>query len=529
MRTSFYPRFSFTFSALGTFALVATAVLLAGCHVKSKAPKTDQEQTEPSSAAASAPETPAPDQQVAAAPAQATTPAPDSPTPADPAQPAAPAIDESKFNWPRTYNDGSTTILVYQPAIEKWDGFNFQARFAVSIQEEGKPAPAFGVIWLTAQSNVDKEEGIVTLTNMAISKANFPTEPNNGKMFTDYLTSQLPTQSMPIPLAQISNKYLLGQALKKVASQPVKNTPPKIIYSDEPALLVLVQGDPVMRPLAGTNCNRVFNTSALIVQNAADGGPFYLRALNYWYKADSVDGPWEVDPDAPARLASVEQAAQSIPHIDLMNPAAGKNPPAPDIYVSTVPAELLQSDGPPSFVPIPHTQLLQVKNSDNAIILNIGDQNYYVLVSGRWFKALGLTGLPWTYVPGNQLPADFAKIPPNNDKGNVLVSVPGTPEAEEALIANSIPQTATINRQAAMLTVDYDNNQPKFDPIADTSLQYTVNTPTPVIQITPSSFYAVSNGVWFTASSPVGPWAVATSVPPVIYTIPVSSPIHYVT
>jgi hypothetical protein len=42
-------------------------------------------------------------------------------------------------------------------------------------------------------------------------------------------------------------------------------------------------------------------------------------------------------------------------------------------------------------------------------------------------------------------------------------------------------------------------------------------------------WYAVQHGVWFTASSVQGPWVVATSVPPVIYSIPPSSPIYYVT
>ena len=530
MKTPLFLRFAWASFALEVFTLVAAAGFLAGCHAKSEAApetaKADQAQPDPSTPPASP--APADTTQAPSDPAQAAAPsAPQAAT--DPTTPAAPTVPTMKFNWPRTYKDDSATILVYQPAIQKWDGYNFQARFAVSIQEASQPAPAFGVIWLNANSNVDKDEGIVTLTNLAITKANFPTIPQNGQKYVDFLTSQLPAQSMPIPLAQISNKFLLGQALKKVADQPVKNTPPRIIFSDEPALLVLVQGAPVMRPLPGTDCNRVFNTSALIVQNATNGGPYFLRALNYWYKADSVDGPWEVDPDAPSRLSAIEQAARSIPQIDLMDPPAGKNPPAPDIYVSTVPAELLQSDGEPSFVPIPNTQLLQVKNSDNAIILNINDQLYYVLISGRWFSSPALTGQPWNYVPGNKLPADFAKIPPNSDKGNVLVSVPGTPQAEEAVIANSIPQTATVNRQAAQLTVSYDNDQPKFDPIGDTSLQYAVNTATPVIEVNPSSFYAVSNGVWFTANSPLGPWAVATSVPPVIYTIPVSSPIHYVT
>ena len=44
----------------------------------------------------------------------------------------------------------------------------------------------------------------------------------------------------------------------------------------------------------------------------------------------------------------------------------------------------------------------------------------------------------------------------------------------------------------------------------------------------PDAFYAVTAGVWFTAArSPAV--AIATSVPPVIYTIPPSSPIYYVT
>jgi hypothetical protein len=110
----------------------------------------------------------------------------------------------------------------------------------------------------------------------------------------------------------------------------------------------------------------------------------------------------------------------------------------------------------------------------------------------------------------------------------VLVSVPGTPQAKEALIANAIPQTATITRTAATLTVNYDGT-PQFKSIENTALRYAVNTSTPVIRIDANSYYAAQNGVWFVATSAIGPWAVATSVPVVIYMIPVSSPLHYVT
>ena len=110
----------------------------------------------------------------------------------------------------------------------------------------------------------------------------------------------------------------------------------------------------------------------------------------------------------------------------------------------------------------------------------------------------------------------------------MLATVPGTPAAQEAVIANSIPQTAEVNREEAKFEANYDG-EPQFQAVPDTSLQYAANTPTPVIRVDPTSYYAVQGGVWFMGGSPLGPWVVATAVPPVIYSIPTASPIHYVT
>src|SRR5439155_11738300 len=104
----------------------------------------------------------------------------------------------------------------------------------------------------------------------------------------------------------------------------------------------------------------------------------------------------------------------------------------------------------------------------------------------------------------------------------------GTPPARQTAIANDIPRTATISRGGAKLAVHYDG-PPQLKPIEGTPLQYVVNASFPVIRVGATSFYALQNGVWFVASSLTGPWAVATSVPAVVYTIPASSPLHYVT
>ncbi len=125
--------------------------------------------------------------------------------------------------------------------------------------------------------------------------------------------------------------------------------------------------------------------------------------------------------------------------------------------------------GQPEFVPIVGTQLLWASNTTNDALIDIASNNYYVLLAGRWFTSASLTG-PWTFVPSNALPADFSRIPPHSLAGAVLPSVAGTPQAQEAVIANSIPQTATVPlKKGPTFTPNFDG-PPQFAPIPGTPL-----------------------------------------------------------
>ena len=112
---------------------------------------------------------------------------------------------------------------------------------------------------------------------------------------------------------------------------------------------------------------------------------------------------------------------------------------------------------------------------------------------------------PWAYVAADKLPADFAKIPENSAKGFVLANVAGTPQAREAVLENSIPQTAVIDRKKATTKVEYAG-EPKFEKIADTNLEYAVNTGTTVFK-EGTKYYAVDQGVWYEADFPQRPLA----------------------
>jgi hypothetical protein len=206
-------------------------------------------------------------------------------------------------------------------------------------------------------------------------------------------------------------------------------------------------------------------------------------------------------------------------------PQPDADSPVPEIIVRTKPTSLILVDGAPSMEAITGTDLLYVSNTEDDIIMAISSQQYYVLISGRWYAAGSLDSNDWTWIPNDNLPADFAKIPEGSDIDQVLASVAGTQAAKEAVLSNSIPQTAEVDRKTARLTVSYDGD-PKFESCSD-DVYYAVNTDKPVLLVE-NTYYCCDSAIWFLATGPNGPWSVATSVPAQIQDIPPECPVYNV-
>ena len=434
--------------------------------------------------------------------------------------------------WPRKFVIGSNSVAVYQPQTEEWSGNSFAARAAIAITGGQSKQSLYGVLWFTARAEIDKVNRLVTLSDFKVKKINIPMAPEKAAALEAALQARANKQDEVIALDRLLAEMAINDAATKSTAYEVRNEPPQIFFSTRSAILVLIDGVPALRPVKDTRLERVVNTRVLMLRDQSTGN-FYLRLMDGWLEAQSISGPWALAGQTSADLQKALDIAIAGQQVDLLE--GGKLSLAeavlrnaiPTVYVSTQPAELLQTQGDPQVASIEGTDLIYVTNTDNDIFIHTQSQDHYILLSGRWFKAQSMNG-PWQYVAGERLPADFAKIPVAHKKAAVLVSVPGTPQAKEALIANAIPQTATITRSAASLTVSYDGT-PQFKSIENTTLMYAVNTPLPVIKVDARNYYAVQNGVWFIATSPAGPWMVATSVPVIIYTIPVSSPLHYVT
>jgi hypothetical protein len=295
--------------------------------------------------------------------------------------------------------------------------------------------------------------------------------------------------------------------------------------SHQPALLIGFDGKPVFAPIAGTTLTYAVNTNWVIVHDPASA-LYYVHAKSGWYSAAGSAGSFS--PAVPPASFAAIPATGAWSHLQVTLTApkpAGAT--VPHVIVSTVPAVLIDIAGAPQFASIAGTQLRYVTNTASDVFFSGTTTQWYVLLAGRWFSAANLNG-PWAFA-SQHLPADFKKIPENSPRGRVLVSVPGTTQAFYAASAVQVPHVTQVNPATAKLTVTYNSGAATFAPIPETPLQYAVNTTDDVIKVDASHYFACHDAVWFTSSSPTGPWAPATYVPAVIYAIPPSSPLFRVT
>ncbi len=437
-------------------------------------------------------------------------------------------------DWPREFKTPKgNTIVVYQPQAETFQGDRVTGRAAVSFTKQGATAPKFGVVFFSARVSVDRDAREVSVLDMKVSRVRFPgITPANEKKFTDNLEAEVPRWDLVFAYDRLLENVKVA-AREKRSAEGLRNEPPKIVFADEPSVLLAYDGEPLFRDVDGAPVQVAVNTSLFVVNDTRSRTYYLSGGAKWWYAASNPLGPWRTVGGPPADIAEFAAKAQAEQKKDDANATADDGTAAaspPRIVVATEPTELVVTEGKPSLKPVAGTDgnLLAVDNTESDILVDVARQDYYVLLSGRWFRGKALaSGGAWTYVPPDALPDSFAEIPPDSDSGDMRAAVAGTDEAEDAVLDAQIPQTTAVKRSEATLDVQWDG-EPKFIPIEGSATSYAANASTSVLRIG-DRFYACDNGVWFESDSPEGPWSVAESVPTEdIDGIPPSAPVYNV-
>ncbi len=425
--------------------------------------------------------------------------------------------------WPRQMVRSGGKLIIYQPQVDDWKNFlDLTWRAAFELTPAGGKA-IVGAATFEGTTDVNTDTHMVTIYGLQVLNTYFPgQDPATTVRLDQLLRSFLP------PIVNISLDRIVAYMPKpqSVKTVTLKNDPPFIFVSYTPAILLGVDGEPVLAEIEHTDLKFVVNTTWPLFFDKSNS-QYYLLINNIWLSAGDLHGPWSQTTKLSRDFKKIPDSGKFAPVKKAVPPPQVPNPIIPQVFYSTVPAEVILFDGQPTYSEIPGTQLVYANNTDSPVFVYSATQSYYYLAAGRWFSAPSLTG-PWTFA-SLSLPADFANIPLSSPASAILASVPGTSEAKDAVLIAQIPTTMLLNpvTAAAQAKVTY-TGAPQFVQIEGTTMLYATNTPDKVIQVG-DVYYLCLQGVWFMSTTAQGPWTTASSVPQVIYTIPPSSPVYNVT
>ena len=429
--------------------------------------------------------------------------------------------------WPQVFRTPSgATVVMYQFQASSWaNQREMTAYAALSYTPAGARDAALGTIKFEATTSVAVAERLVAFSPIKVVESHFATLSRDQiREIVTEVSRALPDERRIIALDRVLEQVDSSQVLARNRSD-VKADPPVVFFSRAAAVVVNIDGDPIWTSVSGTDLRYLVNTNWDLFEHGPTS-TFYLRHGASWLKASALPGPWIAAGKLPASFSKLPtdgnwtEVSKNVPGKSV------RSGQLPKVFVSQLPAELILIDGAPKYQPVAGTRLMWVSNTDTDLFRMGADGAVYYLVAGRWFTSPDFNG-PWTFATLS-LPAEFQKIPVEHDRSRVLASVPGTPQAAEALLLAQVPQTARVSKtQIKPAAVSYQG-APQFVAIEPTSLQRAVNSDRDVIR-SGDRYYLCDTGIWFVASAPVGPWAVAATIPAEIYQIPASSPIHHVT
>ena len=425
--------------------------------------------------------------------------------------------------WPQVVEEDGHRVVMFQPQIESWEHNALEGVIALEITPEGQDQPLYGALYFAGKTRTDLDTRVVTLYELDATRISIPTAGRDKEQLVAVVKRLVSREPRHIDMDWLLASFSRTQRVQEqLHAAKVSCDPPEIITSNRPAILVQIDGRPVLEAIQGTSLMYVVNTYWDIFLDQ-DTGRYYLLAEGRWLTAEDLEkGAWQLAEAVPESVSRIPDEHPRADARKVRKPAAA-DAPVPDVYVTTGPADLITFDGEPTYTPVGGTRLLAVSNTESQVFKALDDRSYYVLLSGRWFRASTLEG-PWESVAPGEVPRQFARVGADGPYADVLVSVPDTPQAREAVIVSQIPREATISRSEAHLDVTYDG-VPQFKQIEGTNMTYAVNTEYDVIR-SQGKYYCCYQGAWFVSDTSSGPWAVCDDVPEEIYTMPPTSPLY---
>ena len=426
----------------------------------------------------------------------------------------------TELKYPLEVTADGMVLTIHRPVIDRWtDSAVVEGWIPVEVTR-GEQLWV-GAVRGRANSTIDHDRRHVTLTDQEVLATNFsaPHVPAEVEALARRAVREEPQQVLLDELLQLlAEDFVLPQSDRWGGA--FRNEPPRIVVSQQPQKLLLIDQQPLLAPISGTGLKRVVNTDWMLFYDDFSRAYFVLNGSAWQRSTLLASGAWQTVTDLPedfAALAAWPQLQNALPaRAPLAEPAS--------LLVSLEATELIQLDGPPRLQEIEATGGLKVVSNSESDLFRWQDR-WYFLTAGRWFSAAELEG-PWRYV--QTLPEAFSLIPASHGRAYVRQAVAGTSEHRAAYLEATLPRSRRVAADSRLAGTVGFVGAPRFEPIAGTELERAVNTPFAVLRHN-NFYYLAYEAAWYRASTLAGPWQVALSVPEALFAIPPSDPLHYVT
>ena len=213
-----------------------------------------------------------------------------------------------EITWPQELSgDEGGVVLIYQPQVEVFRGNNIEARAAVSVKTAASGnTPVFGAIWIESKIDTNRDTRTAIIRDIKISDVRFADASDDQKdALAKFIEAKVEGSTLTISVDQLLAD--LDAEGAGITQADLRHEPPKIMLSTKPAILVSIDGDPVLQEIDGSNYDRVVNSAFLIVK---DGRTHYLYVgSNTWYQAAEIPGPWIIATAVPADIKSFVEPA----------------------------------------------------------------------------------------------------------------------------------------------------------------------------------------------------------------------------
>lgn len=429
--------------------------------------------------------------------------------------------DERDIQWefPRTTVFEAGQLTIHSPQVIAWDNFE-TARFIMAVEyhpDRKVQSSVYAVVEMQGETTIDLQQRLVRVTNRKLLSTKV-----HGKDRPAY-TQKLAASAVDAAVVAPLDVFLLSLAQDAVElknHEGFSDAVPDIKIATEPTILLSVIGKPFYKPMESAPYSLVSNANWPLLKHRVEQ-IYYLRHQAGWWTSKNLKKGWKTS-DTPPGLEVLDADGEFK---DFLQPISHDAAASIRIEFVTNPAELIVFDGAPQTAVIADAgELAYATNTRSPLLMLAGD--WYYLSAGRWFKTASIKRPRWALQV--TLPVEFSWIPVTHEMAYVRSSVPGTIEAQTALLESMLPLKKSVSISEQLTLTDIYEGEPVFERIASTDILRAVNSPYDLFDIG-GSYYLCLDALWYQGASAMGPWTPATSIPDVVYDIPAESPAYAVT